>query len=322
LLAEHVGVNADREPFLLARLGGDLPGNVRVTTDDSLEHDDDLVEDPSDAIPEGLKFSLAGMQLKFSAMQTGRGFTLPVTGSDGDWIVKLPDARFSSVPENEWSMMQWARESGIDVPEVRLVPVRSISRLPPEVGELPEQLALAVRRFDRGPGQRIHIEDFAQVRDTYPERKYQGANFETLARLMLGITGTRGYEEFVRRLVFIVASGNGDSHLKNWSLIYRDGINAELAPAYDLVATTLYMPDERLALNLARSKRFEDVSVSSFSRLAEKAGSDAVRTVSVVRESVHHVRTAWRTLGGELRLTEDEKARLERRWSGLPLMSE
>ena len=52
-----------------------------------------------------LRFSLAGVQLKFSAlMETSKGLTLPVGGAGGDWIVKLPSPRFDAVPENEYAI--------------------------------------------------------------------------------------------------------------------------------------------------------------------------------------------------------------------------
>ncbi len=43
-----------------------------------------------------------------------------------------------------------------------------------------------------------------------------------------------------RRLAFSLLIGNGDAHLKNWSLIYRDRRNPTLSPAYDFVSTAAY----------------------------------------------------------------------------------
>jgi len=50
--------------------------------------------------------------------------------------------------------------------------------------------------------------------------------------------------------------GNGDAHLKNFGLLYRDplGADARLAPAYDIVNTTAYIEEDTLALQLAGSK--------------------------------------------------------------------
>jgi HipA-like protein len=94
---------------------------------------------------------------------TSQGLTVPIAGIGGDWIVKLPSPRFDAVPENEYAMMTLAQAVGLDVPEVRLVPTKDIAGLPPDLPDAFGQ-SLAVRRFDRPhPGERVHIEDFAQV---------------------------------------------------------------------------------------------------------------------------------------------------------------
>jgi serine/threonine-protein kinase HipA len=145
-------------------------------------------EDASVAGPaaeQPLRFSLAGVQLKFSAlMQTSKGPTIPAGGVGGDWIVKLPSPRFEAVPENEYAMMTLAKSVGIDVPDVRLVATREIEGLP---HDLPEAFghSLAVRRFDRPrPGERVHIEDVAQVFGVYPEHKYRRASYGNIARVL------------------------------------------------------------------------------------------------------------------------------------------
>ena len=61
-----------------------------------------------------LRFSLAGVQLKFSAvMEASGGLTVPADGMGGSWIVKLPSARFPAVPENEFGMIELAQSVGI-----------------------------------------------------------------------------------------------------------------------------------------------------------------------------------------------------------------
>ena len=179
-----------------------------------------------------LRFSLAGVQLKFSAlMETSKGLTLPVNGVGGDWVVKLPSPRFDSVPENEYAMMTLAAAVGIDVPAVRLVATTDIGRLSRELPEAFGQ-SLAVRRFDRPrPGERVHIEDFAQVFNVYPENKYKRASYGSIARVLWLEAGEPAIVEFTRRLVFNVLIGNADAHLKNWSVIYPDGRSTTLAPA-------------------------------------------------------------------------------------------
>ncbi|MGH2436985.1 MAG: type II toxin-antitoxin system HipA family toxin, partial [bacterium] len=136
-LAARGGVHPDREFFLIWLLGADLPGAIEVrSTDGTLPP---VAAEDGDRSPRGeqpFRFSLAGVQLKFSAlMGASKGLTLPVDGVGGNWLVKLPSLRFEAVPENEYAMMTLARKVGIDVPDVRLVATSDIGRLPQDLPE-------------------------------------------------------------------------------------------------------------------------------------------------------------------------------------------
>src|SRR5690348_7924414 len=168
-LAEKAGVKKEREFYLMAVLGQDLPGAVVVTPLDAVPPDDrhlhDEPREEEDRRQEDvLRFSLAGVQLKFSAvMEAAGGLTIPAHGVGGSWIVKLPSLQYPAVPENEYVMLELARAIGIQVPAIRLVPVAEIAGLPSDAARLPGN-ALAVERFDRvAVHHRIHMEDFAQV---------------------------------------------------------------------------------------------------------------------------------------------------------------
>lgn len=296
-LAARGGIHPDREFFLIWLLGTDLPGAIEVRSIDR------AAPPPEDEGPPGahvdeqpFRFSLAGVQLKFSAlMETSKGLTLPVGGVGGDWIVKLPSPRFDAVPENEYAMMTLAKAVGIDVPEVRLVATNDIGRLPQDLPEAFGQ-SLAVRRFDRPrAGERVHIEDFAQVFGVYPENKYRKASYGSIARVLWLEAGEDAVTEYTRRLVFNVLIGNADAHLKNWSLIYADRRTARLAPAYDLVGTVPYIPADRLALSLGDTKEFADIDVERFRRFAEKAGLPVRLVLQTARETAAKVRDLWPT---------------------------
>jgi serine/threonine-protein kinase HipA len=135
-----------------------------------------------------MRFSLAGVQLKFSAVQQANGgLTIPATGKGGSWIVKLPSSRFDAVPENEYSMMELARMLGMDVPETQLLPINQIANIPAGIGKYGDS-AFVIKRFDRVDGQAIHIEDFAQVFGVYPQDKYKKASMRNIAQV-IGIEG-------------------------------------------------------------------------------------------------------------------------------------
>jgi serine/threonine-protein kinase HipA len=274
-LAERAQINPARDFPLLWLLGEDLPGAVIARHSTGVElppHDhDDVVPPAIQNDPQVLKFSLAGVQLKFSAIrESNGGLTIPVHGKNGKWIVKMPSATYALVPENEYTMLSFAQRVGIDVPEIGLTEAADIANLPPEVRRDLGK-AMYIKRFDRAGDARIHSEDFAQIFNQYPANKYDNVSY---ANMLSGIWRTMGEEqaeEFVRRLVFSIGIGNADMHLKNWSVIYPDGKTPRLAPAYDYVSTVVYIPNDTLALTIARTKEWEQVSDDLLERFARRA---------------------------------------------------
>lgn len=105
--AERASVAETREFALLSALGADLPGALTVVpADESPASEGPDGTDPPQAEPGRLlKFSLAGVQLKFSAVTDGAGhLTVPADGVGGSWIVKLPSPRYPAIAENEFAM--------------------------------------------------------------------------------------------------------------------------------------------------------------------------------------------------------------------------
>ncbi len=328
LVVRKAGVDPEREFFILWLLGEDLPGNVRAVPDfetapPAQPGDDAWPASGPDTHFEGpLKASIAGVQLKFSMLREGRGLTLPASGLGGDWIVKLPDNRWGGVPENEFVTMTWARKSGLDVPEFELRPVAELRGLPVEAESLPGN-AFAIRRFDRTPEKgRVHIEDFAQVLDLFPthKEKYSKANYETLGNVILRVAGEAEFEKYVRRLVFVIASANGDAHVKNWSLIYPDGYRAELSPAYDQVSTIEFIEHDTLGLNLAGNKKWEAISEGSFLAMARRLGVDEVPVQKIVRDQVERTRSALTEVVELPEMSRVLRQRLEAHWQRVPLL--
>jgi len=294
-LAEQAGVKPTREFFLLAALGADLPGAVTVApfaTDEPYDAPHDR-----ETGPDVLRFSLAGVQLKFSAiMEASGGLTIPAHGVGGFWIVKLPSMHSPAVAENEYVMLELARAAGMAVPQTRLVPVSAVHGLPQEAARLAGQ-SLVVQRFDRAPdGRHIHMEDFAQVFGLFPDDKYSRRSYANIAAVIRAETGEEGAREFVRRLAFSVSIGNGDMHLKNWSLLYPDGSRAVLSPAYDFVSTMPYIAGDQLALTFGGSRSLAGIAVDQVRHFADKANLPVSAVWQTVRETVERTADAWESL--------------------------
>ncbi len=324
-LGERAGVNPDREFFLLWVLGQDLSGAVTVEPADGEVLSPNVNEptDDEELQKEGaLRFSLAGVQLKFSAVKNASGgLTIPVSGAGGSWIVKLPSNRFEDVPENEFSIMELARKIGMDVPETSLIDIQDIGNIPSGIEKIGNQ-AFVIKRFDRNnDGTLVHIEDFAQIFGVRPADKYKKATMRRIAQV-IGIEGQESdIEEFIRRLVFNALIGNADMHLKNWSLIYKDPQTPSISPAYDFVSTIAYIKDNSMALKVSKSNRFDAFSMDELSHLAAKARLPEKLVLDTASETVERFHDIWGKEKTNLALTNDAIDAIDEHIKKLPIVS-
>ncbi len=323
-LARHAQVKPIRDFPLLWLLGNDLPGALIVRDAEGASeppHDrgDRGVNENVTASPETLRFSLAGVQLKFSASgDPQRGLTIPVGGQGGSWILKLPDQRFAGVPENEYSMMTFARQVGIDVPTIGLVAASEIAGLPGDVQFSGN--AYYIERFDRGPlGARIHMEDFAQANVLYPSEKYERFNFDMLLTQVADLMGSDVAMDLLRRIVFNIGIGNGDMHAKNWSVLYRDDRTPSLAPAYDYLSTIRYMSNENLGMNLAGTKAFANIDLERIARLTSLARLSTKAAELTVRDMVTRMRDVWPTIKDALPIDDAHRNIVTQQMNTVPL---
>ena len=324
-LGERANVNPDREFFLLWVLGQDLSGAVTVEPADGEELPPNVNDPTDDEEPQkegALRFSLAGVQLKFSAVKNASGgLTIPVSGAGGSWIVKLPSSRFEDVPENEFSMMELARKIGMDVPETDLIDIQDIGNIPSGIEKFGNQ-AFVIKRFDRNDdGSLVHIEDFAQIFGVRPADKYKKATMRRIAQV-IGIEGQESdIEEFIRRLVFNALIGNADMHLKNWSLIYKDPQTPSISPAYDFVSTIPYIKDNSMALKVSKSNRFDAFSMDELAHLAAKARLPEKLVLDTATETVERFHGVWGKEKSNLALTNDVIDAIDEHIKKLPIVS-
>ena len=325
-LAKQAGVNAKREFFLLWILGRDLPGalTIRPANGEAWppEPEGEDAEERKRRRSNVLRFSLAGVQLKFSAIKNAGkngGLTIPAEGVGGSWIVKLPSERFAGVPENEYSMMTLASRLGMNVPEIQLIDLDAVDGLPQGIGALTGP-ALAVRRFDRTDVGPVHIEDFAQVFGLWPADKYSKASARNIATVLGIEVDDDAIAEFIRRLVFNTLIGNADMHVKNWSLIYPDRRTPALAPAYDFLSTVPYIPDEYAAIKYARTKRMSEFSRDELEYLAAKAHLPGKLVRDTADETVARFRELWATEKAHLPLAKRVIDAIEKHMAGLALL--
>lgn len=194
--------------------------------------------------------SISGMQDKISLKLT-RSRIAP-TESGGTHILKpipggpLP-ALTEDVPANEALTMHLAAVvGGCTVAAYGLVRLGDGS------------LAYVTRRFDRIDAQTKLIQEDGSVLAGHTEAthgknyKYE-FSYEEIGRLLAAYCTAPGPSclEFLRRVLFSYVVGNGDAHLRNFSVLRdADGV-VRLSPAYDLLNTHIHLPSESaLALDL------------------------------------------------------------------------
>lgn len=294
----HSGsVRAGNDFDLLAALGSDLPGAVRIVpSEGSVVRNEGLTTPRPKA-----RFSLAGVQMKLSVIKNtgkGGGLTIPLGDEQGSYIAKFPSTSFPSVSENEFANLALAEAIGMDVPERELVEQSQFEGIPEEFETLSDGKVLLVKRFDRvAGGERIHIEDFAQVFGVYPSRKYEGASYHDIAVAIGVAVSSAAALEFVRRLALAVLTGNGDMHLKNWSLIYYGkGNKPALAPVYDVLSTVPYIPSDAMALSLAGERPFKAMNAQRWKVFAHRARLPEAAVLKAVTETVERVNQSWWSL--------------------------
>jgi serine/threonine-protein kinase HipA len=321
----------DHDAFdLILRLGADLPGAVLVVPDNAEAPESagpirwENVAGFKAPLPQGVvKFSLAGVQLKFMANADNDRLTAPARAGDGRLILKLASDRLPGLPEAEYAAMRLAAALGVRTAPCRLAPTDAIEGIPGEF--LAGGAALVVERFDRpAPGGRRHMEDAGQILGAWGERKYTQGNTETVLRMIKRFSSDWRDDvmEGFRRVVADVLLGNGDNHLKNWSFVFPEAGVTRLSPAYDIVPTVFFNPNDDLALRFAGAQRFDAVDLRRIRRTAAYLDLDQKLVVKEVRRCVEAAKAAWPAATRDLPLTGARRALLLARLDTLPLARE
>jgi len=265
------------------------------------------------------RFSLAGVQMKFSTIRQDGRYNVTADVEGDSWIIKTPSTLHRNVPENEYSSMRLAQAIGVNIPDIALVDLNALDNLP-DIPLPDNSMAYAIRRFDREQQRRIHTEDFAQIFELYPHDKYGKKNYEQIATVLYryGSNGLEDVQQIARRLLANILLANGDAHLKNWTVIYPDTISARLAPAYDIVSTLPYVEGETsIALNLAKQKNWRLMNFTSFQVWSERIGVPWPAVKVHITDALNRARDSWPQLLDGLPMQETHKDILRKHWSTL-----
>ncbi len=192
--------------------------------------------------------TIPGVQKKSSMTKTALANSNKLTFLDysGRYIVKPSSDTYQELPENEALTMHLARLVGIKTVPSGLAVLKD------------EELVYITKRIDRTNNGPIHMDDFCQLSSSLTEDKYKGS-IEQIGRIIQAYSAQPGLDmvRLLELVIFCFLTGNGDMHLKNFSLIHEPYLH--LSPAYDLLNTRLVIPEridnEESALTIQGRRR-------------------------------------------------------------------
>jgi serine/threonine-protein kinase HipA len=201
------------------------------------------------------------------------------------WLIKFAEEGYADEPLVEHASMTLAAMAGITVAETRPIALAS-------------GWAVAVKRFDRMSGQRLHALS-AQVALSAAGAEYAYPELAQLLRrrgvVEAGLNQQQMHELF-RRLVFNILIDNTDDHEKNHALLMTDSGHLSLSPAFDVLpmAQSLAYQGIIVGKDGARSDITNAYSMCSAYGLSHEQATEEVRRVSRV---VAHWQTHFQACG-------------------------
>jgi serine/threonine-protein kinase HipA len=203
------------------------------------------VELRQEAANRAKKLSIQGVQPKLSAAISVVDQEFKIVDQFGTYIIKPQNDLFPQLPENEDVTMRMAKVFGLEVPFHGMLYAKDGS------------LSYFIKRFDRyGKGSKLATEDFAQLTGNTRDTKYR-FTMEKLIPVLDEYCSFPAIEkaDFFKRILFCYVTGNEDMHLKNFSLITKNG-KTTLTPIYDFLNSTISIksPEEEIALTLRGKK--------------------------------------------------------------------
>jgi serine/threonine-protein kinase HipA len=192
------------------------------------------------------RMSIQGVQPKLSAVLNIKDGKFELMDKGGKYILKPQHNFYAQMPENEDLTMRLAELIGLEIPLHGLIWSKDNS------------LTYFIKRFDRkGQNDKIPVEDFAQLAGLSRDTKYD-YSMERIVALINTYCTFPAIEniKLFKLVLFNFLTGNEDMHLKNFSIINREG-KITLSPCYDLVNSTIEFKkqDEEIALPIKGKKK-------------------------------------------------------------------
>lgn len=231
--------------------------------------------------------TVTGVQPKLSLDVEGRDANMRFTivGLWGKYILKPQTEMYSQLPENEDLTMHLAQAA-----KMKTVP-HSLIRF------ADGELCYITKRIDRdGKGNKLPMEDFCQLTERLTEFKYKGS-YEQIAKSILKYSDAPKLDlvNFWEQVIFCFLTGNSDMHLKNFSLYSPQKNMFQLTPAYDMLSTTLVIPEDKEELALTMNGKKNKFKRNDFEKACSQSGLEP-KVLENIIEKFSRIIHEWNTL--------------------------
>ena len=272
-LAQKYNLNINNDFKLLEEIGRDCAGAISFHELSEPEKKEEYLEIKGKPLLEeeiktfieelpykpymGNRISLAGAQEKTAICLINNKIALPIEDFPTTHILKTAIPRYEQSIENEYICMKTAQEIGLDVASV-------------EIRKINDLKFLLVKRFDReikdNKIKRILQEDFAQSLGIQSRNKYD-ITFKDCLNVLNQLKPPAIQKiKFIKQVVFNYLIGNTDAHGKNFS-IFLD--SRTLTPAYDLLCSSVYDCDQRIAMKIGKARYYKDVTEKDWVKFSQ-----------------------------------------------------
>jgi serine/threonine-protein kinase HipA len=187
---------------------------------------------------------VSGVQPKVLVSSINDDVIEKVSMKEREFIIKSSGDDYPGLAENEFICMSIAAKAALDVPKCWLSDDRRL---------------FVIERFDIEGDRYLGFEDMTALMNKQNAEKYNGSYEQIAKAVNLFVTPAlrqSSLESLFSTVALSVLLRNGDAHLKNFGLLYThpQSNDVRLAPIYDIVTTTVYLPRDVLALKLDKSK--------------------------------------------------------------------
>lgn len=249
---------------------------TNLTLDDLLHSkNDNLFDELLDRF--ALNSALSGVQPKVLATIENKA-TLKID----DYIVKSWGDEYKELALNEYYCMKIVKLSNIEVPEFYISD---------------DEKLFIMKRFDKIEDSYIGFEDMCVLMGKQRDDKYEGSCEQVVKTIKTFVSSQNKKSsllEFFKMTYLNYRLKNGDAHLKNFGLIYEGINNIKLAPAYDVVSTTVYIKNDIPALLLLGSKKWWDkkylekfgITCDLTKKEIENAIAECEKAVNIIKNEI------------------------------------